>query len=339
MQFKLLFNKPMAIKYSVYVALGLIAIVLSQTISKDWIHYQFFYNMTLQKEWGELTSVFKEPLYFAITKLIAPVIGFSWLIAFMTMGFLVLKLHFLDKLVEGPWWVGCFFYVCMYLFLFDATVLRVSYAIAMVIAAMYYLRQDKYLVSVVFILIASQFHLTALLFLLMYVFYFYRVVNLIVATAFFISPIFLLIDYSFMDFTVYISSFFTDKYQFYDRADIVDNQNSSGLYYYFIAFFYIALIIFYSCLRQQLENDSFKQTMFSLSAIAVIAMSLLHANVVVGARLGELLLISLVPILCWFYFWLQENRFIFLKYALIILSLCYASARFVYLFPSLIFGN
>lgn len=337
MDFSFFTNKK-TIQYSVYTFLGFFAIVLSQTVSKDWEYYQFLYKITLKQEWSQLLSAFKEPLYFATTKLIAPLIGFSSLIAIITMGLLVFKLYFLNKLIEGPWWVGCFFYVCMYFFLFDATVLRVSYAVALVVAALYYLRHNKYLVSVALIFTASQLHLTALLFLMLYVFYFYRAINLIVVVVFIISPLLLFINFNFIDFLIYASSFFTEKYQFYIRTTIVESQNSTGLYYYFIAFFYIALLIFYAFLRKQLEIDRFKQAMFSISAVAVIFMSLLHKNVVVGARLGELLLICLVPILCWFYFWLHEKNLVFFKWFLVTLSLCYASARFVYLFPGLVFG-
>lgn len=325
-------------QYLTYVLLGFVAAILCLTVSKDWMHYQFLYEVTLKKEWAELLSLFKEPLYFLSIKIAGPIIGFSSLTAISIIFFIFVKLYFLNKLTETPWWISCFFYVCLYLFLLDSTVIRLAFAVGLIYASMYYLKSQNYLVSIILFILATQLHLTTIVFALMYFLYFFRTLNLIVFILFLISPLVLFFDIKFFDILLYLSGLMTDKYQFYTRNEIVLNQNSTGLYFYFIALFYITVSTLYLFLKKEFLQDPFKQAMFSLSALGVMLMSLLHTHVVIGARLGELLLISIVPILSWFYCWLALRQLHWLKYLLILIALFYALARFVYLFPSLLFG-
>ena len=129
-------------KYLIFIGLGFIAITLCHTPSKDWTGYINWFNRDTILSWQVMwtsSSFFTERLYFFSEKFFGELIGFPLFIALTTLVLLTVKLNYLGKIVENIW-LGCFFYSCLYLFLFEATVLRVAYATALVIPAFYYLR-------------------------------------------------------------------------------------------------------------------------------------------------------------------------------------------------------
>lgn len=326
-------------KYLVFIGLGFIAISLCQIASKDWTNYIKWFNRDTILSWQvmwESSSFFTERLYFFSEKFFGELIGFSLFIALTTLVLLTVKLNYLVKIV-GHIGLACFFYSCLYLFLFEATVLRVAFATALVIPAFYYLREQRFIISVWLILLATQIQLTSIVFLLIYPLYFIRRLNVLIFAVFVISPIVVITRFSVFDGLVSITNLFTDKYQIYNVIDYIGHQNTTGLYFYFIGFFYLLIFALLYFLRDSWLNDPFKQTLLSLAMLAVILMCFFHDHVAVGARLGELLLISLVPLLSWLYLYFKDQGNKWARYGLLMMFSGYGMARFIYLFPSLIF--
>jgi uncharacterized membrane protein len=216
-------------------------------------------------------------------------------------------------------------------------VIRVAYATACIIPAFYFLNKKKFLLSLVLTLIASQLHLTASVFLLMYPIYLLPILSRLIASVFLISPLVIFFDLSFYDMLFNFVGIFTDKYQVYLYEKNLDNQNSTGLFLYFIGFFYLLIIGVFNFLRDSLLEDPFKRVLLSLSMLGVISMSLLNDHVAVAACFGELFLISIVPLLCWLLIYFKENNMKRIQYFTLATFSCYGIARFIYLFPSLIF--
>jgi hypothetical protein len=292
-------------------------------------------NLSWQSMWSAF-SFFTERLYFFSEKFFGELIGFPLFIALTTLVLLTVKLNYLLKMV-GHIGLVCFFYTCLYLFLFEATVLRVAFATALVVPAFYYLREQRFIISVLLILLATQIQLTSIVFLLIYPLYFIRRLNVLVFAVFVISPMVVITRFSVFDGLVSITNLFTDKYQIYNVIDYIGHQNTTGLYFYFIGFFYLLIFALLYFLRDSWLNDPFKQTLLSLAMLAVILMCFFHDHVVVGARLGELLLISLVPLLSWLYLYFKDQGNKWASYGLLMMFSGYGMARFIYLFPSLIF--
>lgn len=144
-------------------------------------------------------------------------------------------------------------------------------------------------------------------------------------------------NFSLYDLLFHVVNMVTDKYQIYAIEKDLTKQNSTGLFFFFIGFFYFIVFILLYFLRGLLLTDPFKLTLLSLSMLGVAAMCLLYDHVAVAARFGELLLICLVPLLGWLSLFFKENSMKYYRYALTITFLGYGVARFVYLFPSLIF--
>jgi len=323
-----------------FLLLGSIAVYLCMNFSKDWLYYQFLFNQKYGvKSWTEmfdLMTPFTEALYFMPAKAVGELIGFSLFVLFTTLILLLFKLNYLSKIV-GNTLIATFFYVCLYLFLFEGTVLRVTYSTAFIIAAMYYLKNDRLFFSILLFLIATQIHLTSFVFILMYPLFFFRRLNWLILVLFLLSPMAIILEMSAFELIVNMSKLLTDKYTFYAREKFVLKQNSSGLYYYFIGFFYTVTIATGYYLKQQIIIDPFKRMIFSLAMIGVTSMCLFYDHVAVGARLGELLLITMVILLSWLHLEFKEKGLNNHSAFIIVIFIFYGLARFVYLFPTLVF--
>jgi hypothetical protein len=158
-------------------------------------------------------NVFKEPLFFILAKAIGQLIGFSAFVFFATVILLTIKLHFLSKIIKNPY-LGTFFYVCFYILLFEGTAIRVGYAVALIVSALYCLKEHRFIYAFLLIVVASQIHLTALICLLVFPLYFFKWLNIIVYPAFFLSPLLIVFDISILNSASH--SFFKLKISIFD---------------------------------------------------------------------------------------------------------------------------
>lgn len=329
------------LKYLSFLGMGMLAAVLCQAASKDWWTYSshLYGYYSVHTSWQEMWQSFsflKEPLYFFPAKFFGELLSFSVFIVITTIALLIVKLHFLTKIVNNVW-VVCFFYGSLYLFLFEGTVLRTAFATALIFPAFYYLQKNKLIKSFVLVMLATQIHLTSIVFIVMYPLYFFRRLNWIVFGIFVISPFLVIKGLSIYDMLFQVVNVFTDKYQAYAIEKDLTKQNSTGLFFFFIGFFYVIISILFYFLRVSFLADPLKLTLLSLSMLGVVAMCLLHDHVAVAARFGELFLICLVPLLSWLFLYFKESHMKNYQYVLMGTFCSYGLARFVYLFPSLIF--
>ncbi len=330
------------LKYTCFLILGVISVILCMTASKDWSTYNdhLFGYYSVHTSWNDMfrsVSFFREPLYFFSAKFFGELIGFPVFIGVTTIILLMVKLHFLSKMIDNVW-VGCFLYVSLYLFLFESTQLRVAYATTFIFIAFYFLQQGKFGRSALMVLLASQLHLTSLVFLVIFPIYLVPRCYYFVMGVFAISPLFVALKISIYYLIFQFASVFTDKYQLYEIEKDLQQQNSTGMFLYFIGFFYLVIGSSSYFLRKRLQTDRFDGTIAALAMLGVIAMCLLHDHVAVAARFGELLMVSLVLLLSWLFFQFNDRGVRVGQFAIIVTSLCYGAARFLYLFPSLVHG-
>lgn len=325
----------------IYVILGVVIFQLSVMYSKDWINYQWQYDTMISVvDWHSFfkqLSVFKEPLYKFSAKLFGQLVGYQSFIFITTVILLTVKLHFLKEITKSLY-VSTFFYICFYLFLFEGTAIRIGYAVTFVIAGLYFLKLQKWLYAFVLIVIASQIHLTALLFLIAIPIYYYRWVNAAIYILFIASLIIAIFDISFVSI---IQPFFVEmnpKYIMYFYPKFLQTQNSTGLFHYFIVFFalLVSVILFY--LKNILKQDKFLQTMFLLTVCAISLMIVFHDYVAFSARLGELLLVPIVILLTQLYVEFNFKQKHLHRNVLVVLSLMFLLARAMYLYPKMFFG-
>lgn len=320
---------------ALFVALGLLAFYLAAHYSKDWEGNKFWYYINKQTTWGYLQqgfSPFNEQLYKFISKNIGALIGFNGFVLTATITLLFIKLRFLGAIVGG-FFVGTFFYVCLYLLLFEGTIIRAGFATALIFPALYFLKTQRYAYAFLLVILSSQIHLSALVFLAVFPLYFFRRLNWLIYILFLLSPIFIILDISLLDVFKQSIGVLNPRYLQYFEIKST-NQNSSGLFFYFIAFFSIILAMIYRFIGNKIESDRFSAALFSFCLLGVISMCVFHDRVAVGARLGEMFLLPIVILLSWLYTYFAERKMYFHQVILCSLFSIYFVARFLYLFPT-----
>lgn len=281
-------------RYIIFSLFGVLAFLLNTSASRDWNNYVKQFNRLADKTWADVWaefSFFHEPLFYLNAKLWGEWIGFTTFILILTVVLLGIKLHFLQKLTSRPWLV-VYIYLCLYLFLFEGTVLRVAYATALIIPALYFLSREQWWPSLFLWVLATQVHLSTTIFLLALPFFLFPYVGFGWLFLFFVvSPLCIVFQLSAFEYLAKIIGLFRADYVSYGRDAIVSNQNSSGMFFYYVVFYYTLTLVSITLLRSQLKEDAFLRMIASLCMAAVIIMCTLYDHVLVAARLGELLLV------------------------------------------------
>jgi hypothetical protein len=319
-----------------FLCLGVLVTYMNVHYSKDWEGYRFWYSILEEESWPRFFNEFnflREPLYKASSKWVSEFIGFTGFVFLATVTLLFMKLHFMEKIV-GNVVVATFFYVCLYLLLFEGTVIRVAYATSFIILALYFLNRQRYLLALFFIFVASQIQFTTILFLLIFPFYFVRPLRVVVWIIFVLSP--LIVAFNLSPFAV-LESFIgaiNPRYLEYNQSKLI-NQNSTGLYLYFIAFFAMLVLLAQMYLKENFASDRFARALHSVSMIGIIFMCAFHSHVAIGARIGELLLLPIVILLSWVSIDLYKNGRHVQQTGLISVMVAYFAARLFYLYPTM----
>lgn len=319
-----------------FLALGLVTFYLSINFSKDWVHYQWWFGFVEQKSWANMFQEFnplEEPLYRFTSKWVGAQLGFTNFVLITTVTFLFIKLHFLRKIV-GNALIGTFFYICLYLLLFEGTALRIGYAVSLIIPALYFLKIEKPINALLLVILASFIHLTAVVFIIAFPLYWFRRLNLLVLPIALVALLLFAFDISTFSIIKEWLGLINPRYLLYDEVKLI-NQNSTGLYFYFIAFFAAVLLVIYYFLKEAIHNDRFTSVIYSVSLSGLICMTLFHDHVAVGARLGELLLVPIVILLSWLYVHFSLHKMHLHQAVLVMVFLMYFCARLLYLYPTL----
>lgn len=325
----------------IFSGLGLLTFWLSVHYSKDWIHYNFLFSKITKLSWFTVFEGFsfvKEPLYYFPSKFFGEWLGFSAFVLMTTVVLLTLKLHYLKKLSKNEYW-GIYFYICMYLLLFEGTAIRVGYSVALLIPALYLIRVQKYGFAAVLILLASQIHFTALFYLLAFPLYFFTVAKKIVFSLTVVSVLIVWLDFSLLSLFRELIVMVNPKYAFYFKESRVIAQNSTGLYFYFIGFFIAILITIHHFLKKEIAEERWLNMMFCICCLAIFFMCAFHDYVAVGARLGELFLVPMVVLLNDLLIKFRQSKMYLQQSCLIGIFFLYFLARLAYLYPALFTGS
>lgn len=336
MKFQLKRNQ--VLNNAIYLALALISFLVMITASQDWKDYKWLFSIYEKLNWTifiQTVSLTQEVVYFWSSKFLGELIGFELFILLMTMVFLPIKLNFYQKISDRPW-LTIFFYCCFYLFLLEGTVLRVAYATALVIMAIYALFEKKPILSFSIILLSSQIHFTCLVFLIIFPIFYSKYFFTALVVGFVLSPLFVLFHFSLFDLIGAVASYVNPKYQFYFYAKIVDTQNSTGLFFYFLAIFYALNLFVIYTLRNSVFSDSKLRVLVGSGLMGIVFMSTMYTHVAPATRLAELMMITLPLYLTSVFLEWQKSKYYWVCHLLIIFAVLYALARFVYLYPSLI---
>ena len=323
---------------AIYLTLALIAFLLMISASKDWKNYKWLFVLIEEKNWIDLIHSFsltQEVVYFWTSKLLGEWIGFKLFILLTTMAFLTLKLNFYQKMSDRPW-LTIFFYCCFYLFLLEGTVLRVAFATALVIMAIYTLYDKKPVISFCLILLSSQIHFTCLVFLIIFPIFYSKHFFTALIIVFVLSPLFIFFNISLFQIIELLLAYINQNYLFYSDPSIISEQNRTGLFFYFLAIFYALNLFVVYTLRESVYSDPKVRVLVGTGLMGIIFMSTMYTHVAPATRLAELMMITLPLYLTSAFLEWQKSKYYWVSYLFIIFAVLYALARFVYLYPSLI---
>jgi hypothetical protein len=319
-----------------YLLTGITAYIFCVQLSKDWKHYKWWIGQLEKKSWLTVLqdlSIVREPLYNLPVKYLSSHIGFATVIFIATISLTWVKLQTLEKIVPAKY-VSMFFYLCIYWLLLEGTQLRLAYATTFIMVSFYYLQNQRYWLSLVMILIASQIQFTAIFFSFVFVLYFAKPASTLTFAVFLLAPLVIVFNVSTYAWLEQAISLVNPRYLLYG-SEKIKGQNSTGLYLYFIEFFWVILLLIEWQLKSLLQN-TFKLALQRLAMTGVVFMCIFHDHVALGARLGELLLFPIVILLGWLYLeWNRTKNYVAAN-LLTAVFLLYFTARFIYLAPNVI---
>lgn len=321
-----------------YLVLGLVVFVLCVQYSQDWIRYEF-YNADNTKKmvhigWPELLNPTREPIFQLVSVHLSRYLSFPGFVLLATVSLLCLKLGYLEKILGGSL-AGVFFYICVYLLLFEGTAIRLAYATALVIPALYCIRNHQWRNAILLILLASQIHFSTILFLLVIPVYFVKRSDIYVYLLLAISVLVVVLDLSAFNMIRELAGLINPRYLQYDDSAIkLRGQNSTGLYFYFIAFYGGLLLVIKHYLKNRLSSDRFSRMVYLNCVVAIALMCFFHSHIAVGARLGELMLLPVVILLAWLHDYFVNTGMRLHRFVLVATFCAYFLARFVYLYPT-----
>ncbi len=333
-QRNILLKAKAALPFLICIGLGFLAAILSVNYSKDLHSYTVMFDETVAKSWIDIFeefSFFKENLFKLMIYTLGQ--GFSYAVAvtLMTVFFLTIKLKYLEK-ITGDFYSGAFFYLCFYLLILEGTVMRAAFALTLVVMAIYYLKQQQFLKSLCCIILGSQLHFSAILFLLLFPMYLIPGALHIVCFVFLAAPLFYIFDISVFSKTIDFFSLINPKYLTYTDRNLIAAQNSTGLYFPYIGVFSLLLGYLYIRLKERILSDPFIRSMFLMAMTGIILMWMFYDHIAVGARLGELLLFTVAILLAAVEISVKEKNLLMERAILYASSSAYFVARFWYLY-------
>lgn len=321
----------------VYLLLAVTVFFLGVNFSKDWIWYQRVNDYQIlvyeKRGLGEYFGLLREPIYLLSSVHVSRFIGFFWFVFLTTVSLLYLKLRSLEKILGNPY-AGTFFYICTYLLLFDGTAIRTGFATAFIMCALLFLKNAQYYRAIALMFVAGFIHLSSWVFLLIFFLYFYRKSWLAVAFFSILAATTALLEVDVFELARELLAMINPRYLEYGSAEKVVGQNSTGLYFYFIAFYTLLLIFVWKYLKLRIAEDQFARSIYLLAVLSIPTMIIFHNHVALGGRLGELLLLPVVVLLPWLDGFFKEKRMILHRSLLYATFTAFFAARFVYLFPT-----
>jgi hypothetical protein len=184
----------------------------------------------------------------------------------------------------------CLLYIIMYSLLFDATLVRTGFATTLIIISLFFFKEKKMISSFFFILWASQLHLTAILYLIIFPIYKSEKLKKLIHYIFLISPLAYILNTPLSDYLFLATQIITDKYLEYNSEGYIEMQNNTGLYIPFATIFYLILIFLYINTKKAIFESKFLSTIYSICALGSTYMWLFFDRVAPATRLGEIML-------------------------------------------------
>lgn len=281
------------------ILLPVIVALVSASYSPDFEAYKLIYEndslLTISDQLNQYTF-FNETVFHLINNAFSYFLSDTQTIFTLTFLSILSKFYLIDKISHNNF--ATYIYVIVFLFYFDGIILRVGLATTFILFSFYLFILRKYIFSLIAILIATQIHITSLVYL--FPLFLTLFINSSITTkSIYASPLLLMLNLNFINLISFASTNFNEKYSFYidgAKSDLEDiTINFVGYcFFYFVTIFYTNYKIKDFLLKKNCSNTTFIKTCHIATVFGLLLLTLLKSNAVIAARLSDLLLLPII---------------------------------------------
>jgi len=241
----------------------------------------------------------KDPTYFFAQA------GFSGLISFdVFFGLLIflclgLKFYALLQVNKAPGVLDVAPYLLVLGFLHEGIQMRIAIALSIALWAIIYFAKNQRALALLILAFACTFHISAAAFFLVFflVFLYERFGLGVIIAGILLSAI--LAYTSFIpDLLIYVGEATHARFLLYSQGIVFKNQNSTGLFQYFVLFVIFLTAVIWKFYRpESLIWKKLYQIAITSGLLAIAILQVFRFNVVVSSRLADLLLLPVLLVL------------------------------------------
>ena len=266
----------------------------------DWYSYSFSINASQDF----LTRIFtidyaRDPAYFLVQASLAGLLNFQMFFGLLIFACLALKFSALLQVNSMPTILDVAPYLLVLGFLHEGIQMRIAIALSIALWAIVYFAKNQRGLALCILAFASAFHISAsaffIVFLLLYLYErFGRAVLIVgvIATAILAYTTFV------SDLLIWVGVATNARFLVYSQGIAFENQNSTGLFLYFVLFmiFLTAFVWYFYRSATEVWKNLYRLALTS-GLLAIAILQVFRFNVVVSSRLADLLLLPVLLVL------------------------------------------
>lgn len=266
----------------------------------DWYRHSFIVN-TSQDFLTRITTIVysKDPAYFLVQASLAGLLNFEMFFGILIFTCLVLKFSALLQVTPKPGLLDVAPYLLVLGFLHEGIQMRIAIALSISIWAIIFYAKNQRLLALFILALASTFHISAsTIFVVLFLLFIYERwggATLVAGAAF-------AIVLAYMPFIptllIKVGKITNARFLLYSEGVIFENQNSTGLFQYFVLFiiFLTGFVWRYYKPISGVWGNLYRIALTS-GFLAIAILQIFRFNVVVSSRLADLLLLPVLLVL------------------------------------------
>jgi len=283
--------------------LGFVAIWLMLTaINLHWLidnWYQYSFNLNRSQNFLlriQSLDFSKDPSYFLVQAGLSSFVTFEVFFGLLIFLCLALKFFALLQANKRPGILDVAPYLLVLGFLHEGIQMRIAIALSIALWAIIYFAKNQRVLALLILVLACTFHISVSTFFLVFflVFLYERFGVGVIIAGIFISAI--LAYTSFIpDLLIWVGEATHARFLLYSQGSIFKNQNSTGLFQYFVLFVIFLTAVVWRCFTpESLIWKKLYQIALASGLLAISILQVLRFNVVVSSRLADLLLLPIL---------------------------------------------
>lgn len=291
-------SKKIGVFYWTLITLLFLISAFRYNVGQDYEHWIDVYNWILN---GEPAGNYVEIGYRYLNKLIQLVPFFNaYVLFFITSIFIIYGFGYLIyKNVEKEYWfLSVFMFICSGIFFASLNLIRQYIAVVIIAFGIDFLKKNKYISFVIFVLLASLFHTSALIVLVFLPFYLIfrnRRFSKALTIIYVLSLVFMVVDLR--QILEYMKFIIPERWEWYLQSEFLTERNFSAITKQLVP---NLLLIFVLMKRKQVIEKSKENDIYILMLFIDVIITNCFYGVLVLLRLSyffDISLIFIIPII------------------------------------------